>query len=55
MNEDTEEGMIIFPKKQDIVQPRMKCLYVINTGWAERQRIEKEIIAKLIDLAMVRG
>jgi len=55
VNEDTEEGMIIFPKKQDIIQPRMKCLYVINTGWAERQRIEKEIIAKLIDLAMVRG
>jgi hypothetical protein len=30
-------------------------MYVINTGWADRQRIEKEIMAKLIELAMVRG
>ena len=54
-NEDTEESMIIFPKKQDFIQPRMKWMYVVNTWWAERQRIEKEIMAKLIELAMVRG
>ena len=54
-NEDTEESMIIFPKKTDFIQPRMKWMYVINTGWADRQRIEKEIMAKLIELSQVRG
>jgi hypothetical protein len=33
----------------------MRKLYVVNTGWAERQRIEKEIMAKLIELSQVRG
>lgn len=55
INEDTEESMIIFPKTSDILQSRMKPLYVVNTGWAERQRIEKEIMAKMIELAMVKG
>lgn len=55
INEDTEESMIIFPKTSDILQSRMKPLYVVNTGWAERQRIEKEIMAKFIELAMVKG
>lgn len=54
-NEDTGEWMTIFPKTSDILQPRMKKLYVVNTGWAERQRIEKEIMAKLIELSQVRG
>jgi hypothetical protein len=47
--------MIIFPKTSDFIQDWMKNLYVVNTGWAERQRIEKEIMAKLIELAQVRG
>lgn len=55
INEDTEESIIIFPKTSDILQSRMKPLYVVNTGWAERQRIEKEIMAKMIELAMVKG
>ena len=55
VNEDTGEGITIFPKTSDILQSRMKGLYVVNTGWAERQRIEKEIMAKLIELAMVKG
>ena len=55
INDDTEESMIIFPKTSDILQSRMKPLYVVNTGWAERQRIEKEIMAKFIELAMVKG
>lgn len=54
-NEDTEEQIIIFPKKSDFIQPRMRSLYVVNTGWAERQRIEKEIMAKIIELAQIRG
>ena len=55
VNEDTGEGITIFPKVSDILQSRMKGLYVVNTGWAERQRIEKEIMAKFIELAMVKG
>jgi len=55
VNEDTEDWMIIFPKTSDFIQDWMKNLYVVNTGWAERQRIEKEIIAKLIELTQVRG
>lgn len=55
VNEDTGEGITIFPKTSDILQSRMKGLYVVNTGWAERQRIEKEIMAKFIELAMVKG
>ena len=55
INEDTEESIILFPKTSDILQSRMKPLYVVNTGWAERQRIEKEIMAKMIELAMVKG
>lgn len=55
INEDTEESIIMFPKTSDILQSRMKPLYVVNTGWAERQRIEKEIMAKMIELAMVKG
>lgn len=54
-NEDTGEWITIFPKASDIIQSRMQSLYVVNTGWAERQRIEKEIMAKLIELAQVRG
>lgn len=54
-NEDTHDGMTIFPKTSDFIQPRMKSLYVVNTWWAERQRLEKEIMAKLIELAKVRG
>lgn len=53
-NEDTGEWITIFPKTSDILQPRMKNLYVVNNGWAERQRIEKEIMAKLIELSQVR-
>lgn len=55
INQDTQDGMIIFPKASDFIQERMEKLYVVNTGWAERQRIEKEIMAKLIELAQVRG
>lgn len=55
VNEDTGDWMIIFPKTSDILQSRMKSLYVVNTGWAERQRIEKEIMSKMIELAMVKG
>ena len=55
INDDTEESIILFPKTSDILQSRMKPLYVVNTGWAERQRIEKEIMAKMIELAMVKG
>lgn len=54
-NPDTWEWITLFPKLSDIVQPRMKSLYVVNPGWAERQRIEKEIMAKLIELTQVRG
>ena len=54
VNEDGTE-IIIFPKKTDILKPRMKSMYVVNTGWAERQRLEKEIMAKLIELAQVNG
>ena len=54
-NEDTGEWIIIFPKRNDIVQGRMRSLYVVNTGRAERQKIEKEIMAKLIELAKVKG
>ena len=54
-NEDTGEWITIFPKMSDFIQPRMKSFYVVNTGWAERQRLEKEIMAKLIELAQVRG
>ena len=55
INEDTEESIILFPKTSDILQSRMKPLYVVNTGWAERQRIEKEIMAKMIELSQVKG
>ena len=54
-NDDTGEKIVIFPKASDIVQKRMRGLYVVNPGWAERQRIEKEIMAKLIELAQVKG
>lgn len=54
-NEDTGESMVIFPKTDDIIQRRMKGLYVVNTGWAERQKIEKEIMAKMIELAQIKG
>ena len=36
-NDDTWEWITIFPKVSDIVQNWMKSLYVVNTGWAERQ------------------
>lgn len=52
-NEDTWEKIIIFPKESDILQRRMKGFYVVSPGWAERQKLEKEIMAKLIDLAKV--
>lgn len=55
VNEETEESITIFPKTSDIVQRRMRWLYVVSPGWAERQRIEKEIMAKLIELAQVKG
>ena len=55
VNEDTGDSITIFPKTSDIIQWRMRKLYVVNTGWAERQRIEKEIMAKLIELSQVRG
>lgn len=55
LNEDNGDWITIFPKVSDIIQPRMKKLYVINPGRAERQRLEKEIMAKLIELAQVRG
>ena len=55
VNEDTGDWITIFPKKSDILQRRMKNMYVVNTGWAERQRIEKEIMAKFIELAKVKG
>lgn len=54
-NEDTEEWITIFPKLSDFLQTRMRGLYVVNTGWAERQKLEKEIMAKLIELAQVKG
>ena len=54
-NEDTGEKIIIFPKTSDIVQTRMRGLYVVSPGRAERQKLEKEIMAKLIELAQVRG
>lgn len=54
-NELTGERIIIFPKTSDIVQKRMRWLYVVNTGWADRQRLEKELMAKMIELAQVRG
>lgn len=52
-NEDWT-SMTIFPKSSDILQPRMKGLYIVNTWRAERQRLEKEIMSKLVELAMVR-
>lgn len=55
VNEDTQESITIFPKTSDIVQRRMRGLYIVSPGWAERQRIEKEIMAKLIELAQVNG
>lgn len=55
VNEDTGEWITIFPKKSDILQRRMKNMYIVNTGWAERQRIEKEIMAKMIELAQIKG
>lgn len=55
VNEDTEESITIFPKTSDIMQKRMKGLYVVSPGRAERQRIEKEIMAKLIELSQVKG
>ena len=54
-NEDTWEKIIIFPKVSDFIQSWMKSLYIVNTGWSERQRLEKEIMSKLIELAKVRG
>ncbi len=54
-NEDTWEWITIFPKLSDFIKPRMRSLYIVNTGWAERQRIEKEIMSKLIELAQVRS
>jgi hypothetical protein len=33
----------------------MRNLYVVSSGWGERQRIEKEIMAKLIELSQIRG
>ena len=53
-NEDTGEWITMFPKMSDIIQPRMKSFYIVNTGWAERQKLEKEIMGKLIELAQVR-
>lgn len=55
VNEETDDSITIFPKTSDIIQSWMKSMYVVNTGWAERQRIEKEIMAKLIELSQVRG
>lgn len=55
VNEDTDESITIFPKTSDIIQGWMKSLYVVNTGRAERQRLEKEIMAKLIELSQVKG
>lgn len=55
VDEITEESITIFPKTSDIVQRRMRWLYVVSPGWAERQRIEKEIMAKMIELAQVKG
>lgn len=55
VNEDTGTEIIMFPKKDDILQGRMKNMYVVNPWWAERQRLEKEIMARLIDLAKVKG
>ena len=55
INEDTQESITIFPKASDIVQKRMRGLYVVAPWWSERQRIEKEIMAKLIELAQVKG
>ena len=54
-NEETQESITIFPKTSDIMNRRMRGLYVVSPGWAERQRIEKEIMAKMIELAQVRG
>ena len=55
VNEDTQESITIFPKTSDIVNRRMRGLYVVSPGWAERQRIEKEIMAKFIELAQIKG
>lgn len=55
VNGDTQEGITIFPKTSDIIQYRMENLFVVNTGWAERQRLEKEIMAKMIELSQIRS
>lgn len=55
INEDTQDSITMFPKMSDFIQPRMKTFYIVNTGWSERQRLEKEIMSKLIELAQVRG
>lgn len=54
---ENESGvsMFILPKKSDIIKPRIKAMYIVNTWWAERQRVEKEIMAKLVELSMIRG
>lgn len=53
-NDDTWDSIIIFPKTSDFLQEWMKSLYVVNTWWAERQKLEKQIMAKLIELAQIR-
>lgn len=53
-NEDTWDWITIFPKTSDIIQDWMKNMYVVNTGRAQRQKLEKEIMSKLIELAKVR-
>jgi len=55
VNEDTQESIIIFPKTSDIVQKWMRGLYVVAPWWSERQKVEKEIMSKLIELAMIKG
>lgn len=55
IDDETGEWIIIFPKTSDIIQEWMRGLFVVSPGRAERQKLEKEIMAKMIQLAQVRG
>lgn len=55
INEDTEESITIFPKTSDIMQRWMRWLYVVAPWWAERQRLEKQAMAILVELAQVKS
>ena len=55
VNEETQESIIIFPKTSDIVHKWMRGLYLTAQGRAERQRLEKQAMATLIELAQVKS